>query len=83
VATPQDYEHASAFGSRLSHQLIHRALAVATYALPVVLAITERFALRQLLFEVVSAFATVGLTTGITPDLSIAGSNKRGKNSYV
>ena len=27
----------------------------------------------QLLFEVVSAFGTVGLSTGITPDLSIAG----------
>ena len=27
----------------------------------------------QLLFEVVSAFGTVGLSTGITPDLSVAG----------
>jgi hypothetical protein len=50
VATPQGYEHAWAFGSRLSHQLIYRALAVATYALAVVLAITEQFAFRQLLF---------------------------------
>ena len=79
VAATRGHEHASAFGSRLSHQLIYRALAVATYALAVVflgtlaLAITEQFAFRQLLFEVVSAFATVGLTTGITPDLSIAG----------
>jgi trk system potassium uptake protein TrkH len=79
VAATRGYEHASAFGSRLSHQLIYRALAVAAYALAVVflgtlvLASTEQFAFRQLLFEVVSAFATVGLTTGITPDLSIAG----------
>ncbi len=27
----------------------------------------------QLLFEVVSAFGTVGLSTGITPELSVAG----------
>lgn len=27
----------------------------------------------QLLFEVVSAFGTVGLSTGITPALSVAG----------
>jgi len=38
-----------------------------------VLASTEQLGFRQLLFEVVSASATVGLTTGITPDLSIAG----------
>jgi trk system potassium uptake protein TrkH len=79
VAATRGYEHASAFGGRLSHQLIYRALAVAAYALAVVflgtllLAITEQFAFRELLFEVVSAFATVGLSTGITPDLSIAG----------
>jgi len=79
VAATRGYEHASAFGGRLSHQLIYRALAVATYALAVVflgtllLAITEQFAFRELLFEVVSAFATVGLSTGITPDLSIGG----------
>jgi trk system potassium uptake protein TrkH len=79
VAASRGYEHASAFGGRLSHQLIYRALAVTMYALAVVflgtlaLATTEQFAFRQLLFEVVSAFATVGLTTGITPDLGIAG----------
>ena len=31
------------------------------------------FSFMQLLFEVVSAFGTVGLSTGITPDLSVAG----------
>jgi trk system potassium uptake protein TrkH len=79
LAAIRGYEHASAFGARLSHRLIYRALSVAASALVVifiatlVLTISEEFPFRQMLFEVVSAFATVGLTTGITPDLSVAG----------
>ena len=39
-----------------------------------VLTITDKgFTFLQLLFETVSAFGTVGLSTGITPDLSVAG----------
>ena len=38
-----------------------------------VLLLTERHAPLQVLFEAVSAFATVGYSTGITPDLSPAG----------
>ena len=38
-----------------------------------VLVIFEDLTLRQVLFEVVSAFGTVGLSTGITPGLSVAG----------
>lgn len=37
------------------------------------LSITEKFGLINIIFEVVSAFGTVGLTTGITPDLSFLG----------
>jgi trk system potassium uptake protein TrkH len=37
------------------------------------LTITEEFEFLRLSFETVSAFANVGLTTGITPGLSIAG----------
>lgn len=37
------------------------------------LSITEKFGLVQILFEVVSAFGTVGLSTGITPELSTIG----------
>ena len=33
----------------------------------------SRGAFLEMLFEVVSAFGTVGLSTGITPDLSLAG----------
>ncbi len=38
-----------------------------------VLSLTERAPLSQLLFEQVSAFGTVGLSTGLTPELSVAG----------
>jgi trk system potassium uptake protein TrkH len=38
-----------------------------------VLTVTEEFRFLDLLFETVSAFGTVGLSTGITPDLSVAG----------
>lgn len=38
-----------------------------------ILTITENFGLISILFEVVSAFGTVGLSTGITPDLTAIG----------
>lgn len=38
-----------------------------------ILSITERFPSINILFETVSAFGTVGLTTGITPGLSAIG----------
>jgi trk system potassium uptake protein len=38
-----------------------------------ILSITETFPSIKILFETISAFGTVGLTTGITPDLSIFG----------
>ena len=37
------------------------------------LSVTESFSVRDILFETVSAFGTVGLSTGITPLLSSAG----------
>lgn len=57
----------------------HRAFAVTILYLTGVmlttflLCVTERRALHELLFETVSAFGTVGLTTGLTPHLSAAG----------
>ncbi|HCX64319.1 MAG TPA: hypothetical protein DHN33_03815, partial [Eubacteriaceae bacterium] len=39
----------------------------------VVLSITESLPTEQLVFEAVSAFGTVGLSTGITPELSKVG----------
>ena len=34
---------------------------------------TEGVGMHDILFEQISAFATVGLSTGLTPDLSVAG----------
>ena len=81
-------EHAEAFGREMRPQLIHRALAVAMLSLglvgivTLVLTVTEAhsttadgkpFQFIQILFEEVSAFGTVGLSTGITPFLTLAG----------
>ncbi|WP_321572176.1 potassium transporter TrkG [Cellulomonas gilvus] len=41
----------------------------AVVASTIAIAMTSRYSLDQILFEVVSAFATVGLSTGITADL--------------
>lgn len=72
-------EHPSAFNREIVVAQVFRALAVLILAMGVigivtfVLSITESADFIQLLFESVSAFGTVGLSTGITPDLSIAG----------
>ncbi|NLI17301.1 MAG: TrkH family potassium uptake protein [Actinomycetales bacterium] len=65
----------TAFGWRLPPTTIREALTVSTMSMvlvvvsTVVIAMTSPFTLDQILFEVVSAFATVGLSTGITADL--------------
>ncbi len=70
---------ATAFGRELPQDHVYRALTVALLALGLVfsvaliLTITEPFSVIQLLFETTSAFGTVGLSTGITPDLSVIG----------
>jgi len=78
-STIRGNEHARAFGREFANQQIHRALALVMLALTLifivvlVLTVTEKFGFLNLLFETVSAFGTVGLSTGITPDLSVAG----------
>jgi trk system potassium uptake protein len=69
-----------AFGRGISGSLLARAAAVVTLALAVVtlaifaLAISEAgVPLPVLAFEAFSAFGTVGLSMGVTPDLSVAG----------
>jgi Trk-type K+ transport system membrane component len=67
------------FGKRLSRAVHRQAITVVLLAVAVVMAATAAlmlltdFEVGALLFEAVSAFATVGLSTGITPDLPIAG----------
>jgi trk system potassium uptake protein TrkH len=72
-------EHPEAFGREFAEGNVYRALALVLLYLGVVsavvlaLSITEKFGFVNLLFETFSALGTVGLTTGITPELSVAG----------
>jgi len=72
-------EHPGAFNKEFMNQQIFRALAVIMISIGFVfvvvflLTVTESFDFLKILFEAVSAFGTVGLSTGITPDLSVAG----------
>jgi trk system potassium uptake protein TrkH len=66
---------ATAFGRRIPHTIVYRALAVALLSAVVVFAGTLAVELATdvdfiaVLFETVSAFGTVGLSAGITPGL--------------
>ena len=67
------------FKRRLPQYIIHKALAIIILSIgliafvTLILCITEPFEFMSVLFEVVSAFGTVGLSVGITPDLSALG----------
>jgi len=67
------------FGKRLSRAVHRQAITVVLLAVAVVITATTAlllmtdFGLDRLLFEVVSAFGTVGMSTGITADLPPAG----------
>lgn len=67
------------FGRRLGRQVVDRSLAIVASALflittvILILAGRERAPLLPIMFEVFSAFGTVGLSTGLTPHLSLAG----------
>jgi len=72
-------QFAGAFGREFKTQQVNRALTVVMLSLGLVsvavfvLTLTESFTFLRLLFETVSAFGTVGLSTGIVPELSMAG----------
>lgn len=78
-STVRGREHAGVFGREFTTQQVYRALAVIMISLSLIsivvflLTVTEELRFLNLLFETVSAFGTVGLSTGITPDLSMAG----------
>ena len=79
VSTLRGREHAEAFGRRFNMNHVLRALAVVLLAIAflataiLLLAYTEDTDTLSVAFEAVSAFGTVGLSTGITPGLSEAG----------
>jgi trk system potassium uptake protein TrkH len=64
------------FERRVSQEIVYRALAIMTlalgwvYAVTLIMSLVEPFDFIRLLFETMSAFGTVGLTTGITPNLT-------------
>ncbi len=69
----------AAFGRRVPREAQRQALTVALLSVAAVVAGTlallllTEFTLDAVLFEVVSAFATVGLSTGITPEVGTVG----------
>jgi trk/ktr system potassium uptake protein len=76
VSTIRGRAFAEAFGRRVPHELIYRALSVALLSIAFVFIVA--FGIEVLagtpfvdtVFEAISAFGTVGLTTGITTELS-------------
>jgi trk system potassium uptake protein TrkH len=76
VSTARGRPSAEAFGRRIPHILIYRALSVALLSIAVVFLVglgielaVEGASFVQALFEAVSAVGTVGASTGITPEL--------------
>ena len=74
-------DQVTAYGREIAPTQVHRAITVVAlgilfvFVVAFILTGTERADIRfiNLLFEAVSAVGTVGLTTGITPDLSTIG----------
>jgi trk system potassium uptake protein TrkH len=77
LASLRGSDHITAFGRSVSHTVVFRALSVALLAVAVVFALTTGLTmltdapLSDVSFESTSAFGTVGLSTGLTPDLSV------------
>lgn len=77
ISTARGLPSAEAFGRRIQHILIYRALSVALLSIAVVFIIAllvelltpPEMTFVQVMFESISAVGTVGASTGITPDL--------------
>ncbi|MDN5348108.1 MAG: trk/ktr system potassium uptake protein [Clostridia bacterium] len=78
-ATVRGQEEVGFWGRRISVLRVYKALAVAFLGFAVVsgvnmvLLVTEKDDFLKTLYEVTSAFGTVGLTMGLTPNLTAAG----------
>lgn len=79
ISTIKGKDQTVVFKKRIPMQIIARALAIVMIATTIVLTVliiltfSESASFMELLFEVVSAFGTVGVTLGITPTLSYIG----------
>lgn len=66
-------------GRRIPNELLFRAFSITIYSVMIIfsivfiLTITEAAPLNMILFEAISAFGTVGMSLGLTPELSIVG----------
>lgn len=87
-ATVRGTEEIQAMGRRLPRELLDRAIAIAAMAMAIIVAVgglllvteshvvsdpSNPVTIADVLFEGTSAFSTVGLSTGVTPHLSIPG----------
>jgi trk system potassium uptake protein TrkH len=76
ASTVRGHPSATAFGRRIQHAIVYRSVAVVllaaifVFTVGVGLTATTDAAFVQTLFESISAFGTVGASTGITPELS-------------
>lgn len=73
-------EDTEAFGKRISRNIVNRSLTIGVvgilfvFGTTMILSVTEpTFSFMDVLFEAASALGTVGLSMGITPNLSIVG----------
>ena len=79
LASARGHTRVVAFGREVPHAQVYRALAVALLSIALVFVVALALALTietrfiNVWFEAVSAFGTVGLSTGITPELGTAG----------
>ncbi|MGE5552193.1 MAG: TrkH family potassium uptake protein [Bacteroidota bacterium] len=76
IATIRGYDEVGLAKRRLPKDLVFKAMTITALAAALIildtliLTFTEKAAFIQILFEVTSAFGTVGLSTGITPALT-------------
>ena len=79
ISTIRGSEDPLLFGKQIPTEILRRALSIAmismiwVFFITFVLLLTEGGSLMEMLFETISAFGTVGLSTGITPTLSPLG----------
>ncbi|MBE5951445.1 MAG: potassium transporter KtrB [Lachnospiraceae bacterium] len=79
IATVRGEHEVTAFHRKITDNFVRRAAAVVSISFGVlvlictILTVTESAEFTDILFESVSAIATVGLTRGLTPNLTMAG----------
>ena len=80
ISSVRGRSQAEAFGREIPHFQVHRAVTVAVLGLALIFLVSmiltlteEGITFLRLFFDTVSAFGTSGLSTGVPPELSLAG----------